>query len=564
MKSRKRLPYLMLSFFIIVAVITGCRLALYTAPVYDMQVLEDGWQISVNNSDFTDVSMWYAYKGFEGSLKPGDHVIMKYVLPDSVIPNPVVFFRTRYTTLSAYVDGKRLYAYGDEFYKSGKFIGKMYHMISLPTDYAGKTLVFDMYAGEPNAFKSLHAPIFGSYSDVSGYFVRDNLIIIATGMFMFVFGLTFLCIAMVFVNFVPEVKSLLVGSLFCMNLAAWLLSYYNILSLFIYTERESEVEYVTMYLVVPFCYWLLYYIKDLRNDRIYRAIMAVSISIPVLQCILHYVFNIHLRVTLSMYHIVAVLGFTVLLYYVIVTNRHLKEAPAHTLIQLVGLLSFGIGHFIHLIIYVLEVNNIKTYEIFNKVVISVACLIFAICQLATYLVYITATYAKRQENISLSHLAYADGLTNLSNRSKADKLMEELNSSSDDYCIMSIDLNGLKDVNDKFGHPSGDRYIKEFAKVLSNTFEENDFYARIGGDEFLVVLRDAGLRDVDGLIERMNSALNVMNAIYPEYKRSVATGFAFRHECNENNSHEVYLLADQRMYENKRRIHQELGIRPRL
>ena len=142
--------------------------------------------------------------------------------------------------------------------------------------------------------------------------------------------------------------------------------------------------------------------------------------------------------------------------------------------------------------------------------------------------------------------------------------MEELNSASDDYCIMSIDLNGLKDVNDKFGHPAGDRYIKEFAKVLSNTFEEDDFYARIGGDEFLVVLRDAALRDIDGLIGRMNSALNVMNALYPEYKRSVSTGFAFRHECVENNSHEVYLLADQRMYENKRRMHQELGIRPRL
>jgi diguanylate cyclase (GGDEF)-like protein len=437
-------------------------------------------------------------------------------------------------------------------------------MVSLPADYAGKTLVFDMFAGEPNAFKSLHAPVFGSHTDISGTFVRDHLIIIATGMFMFVFGLTFLCIAMVFVNFVPEVKSLLVGSLFCMNLAAWLLSYYNILSLFIYTERESEVEYFTMYLVVPYCYWLLYYIKDLKKDRIYRAIMVVSISVPTLQFLLHYIFNIHLRVTLPMYHIVAVLGFTVLIYYAVITNRHIKDEPASTVIQLVGLLSFASGHFIHLIIYVLEVNNFKTNEMFNKAIISIACLIFAACQLATYLVYITATYAKRQENISLSHLAYADGLTNLANRSKADKLMEELNSAKDDYCIMSIDLNGLKDVNDKFGHPSGDRYIKEFAKVLSNTFEDEDFYARIGGDEFLVVLRDAGTRDINALIERMNSALNVMNALYPEYKRSVSTGFAFRHERENGNSHEVYLLADQRMYENKRRMHQELGIHPRL
>jgi diguanylate cyclase (GGDEF)-like protein len=142
--------------------------------------------------------------------------------------------------------------------------------------------------------------------------------------------------------------------------------------------------------------------------------------------------------------------------------------------------------------------------------------------------------------------------------------MEELNNATDDYCIMSIDLNGLKDVNDKFGHPTGDRYRKEFAKVMSNTFGEKDFLARIGGDEFLVVLRDANTKDISALIGRMNSALNVMNALYPDYKRSVSTGFAFKHESEKGNSHQVYLLADQRMYENKRKMHQELGIHPRL
>ncbi len=63
----------------------------------------------------------------------------------------------------------------------------------------------------------------------------------------------------------------------------------------------------------------------------------------------------------------------------------------------------------------------------------------------------------------------------------------------------------------------------------------------------------------------MESALNVMNAIYAEYQRSVATGYAFRHECRgEVTSHEVYLLADERMYENKRRMNEELGIKQRL
>ena len=164
----------------------------------------------------------------------------------------------------------------------------------------------------------------------------------------------------------------------------------------------------------------------------------------------------------------------------------------------------------------------------------------------------------------MSHLAYADGLTNLANRAKSDSLMDELNSATDDYCILSIDLNGLKDVNDKFGHPTGDRYIKDVSKVLTTTFGDSSFCARIGGDEFLVIIRDAETKDINSLIGRMNSALNVMNALYTEYHRSVATGFAFRHECDGGTSHNVYLLADQRMYEAKRAMHEELGIRSRL
>ena len=70
--------------------------------------------------------------------------------------------------------------------------------------------------------------------------------------------------------------------------------------------------------------------------------------------------------------------------------------------------------------------------------------------------------------------------------------------------------------------------------------------------------------DIDDLIGRMNSALDVMNAIYPIYTRSVAAGYAYSHECPEKSSHEVYLLADKRMYENKKIMHEKLGIDARL
>jgi diguanylate cyclase (GGDEF)-like protein len=174
-----------------------------------------------------------------------------------------------------------------------------------------------------------------------------------------------------------------------------------------------------------------------------------------------------------------------------------------------------------------------------------------------------------EDNSRLDTIAKTDELTGLYNRrgflDYAQLEIGKPENKGKRALICYADMDNLKYVNDKFGHPSGDKYITDFAKVLITTFDETGFCARIGGDEFLVILEDSTEKDVDALLGRMNSALNVMNAIYSEYHRSVATGYAFRHECAENaTSHEVYLLADQRMYELKRKMHEELGIHNRL
>ena len=94
----------------------------------------------------------------------------------------------------------------------------------------------------------------------------------------------------------------------------------------------------------------------------------------------------------------------------------------------------------------------------------------AFASLINYYIYISETYAKKKENESLAHLAYADGLTNIPNRSRYEKYLSDLNESGEDYCIISIDLNGLKTVNDNQGHLMGDKYLKEFSNALDNCF----------------------------------------------------------------------------------------------
>ncbi len=70
--------------------------------------------------------------------------------------------------------------------------------------------------------------------------------------------------------------------------------------------------------------------------------------------------------------------------------------------------------------------------------------------------------------------------------------------------------------------------------------------------------------EVDTTLHKLNDALEVKNVLYPEFKRSVAAGYAYSTEIPESDPHAVYLLADKRMYEKKKKMHEKLGISARI
>ncbi|MCR5404924.1 MAG: GGDEF domain-containing protein [Butyrivibrio sp.] len=565
MRKKYILP-LIISFLlaVIITVITSiCITGITQYPIAD---LESGWTVKLNGSEHRDVSLYEFYKILDGKkLSRGDDITMSITLPDlGALPFPAILFKSRYTTLKCYLDDKLLYDFGQDMYEKRQFIGKMFHFISLPSKCAGKELSLKMRVGENDAFTSLQSARFGSQPDLMSSFMNTHAMVIATGIFLVVFGIVFLCITLFFVADFPDIRSLLCGSVFSINIGIWVMSYYNVLSLFIYTPFETQIEYFTLYLIVPFCYLITYFIQKIVRKRLYIAAALLTSTVTVVQFILHYGFNIHLRATLPLYHIIGLLGFLVMLYYLI-RNIIRKDLTASGIIQMAGLVAFALAAVAHLVIYALDKLHIPNSYRLGILIIDSGCLCFVMCQLSNYMIYITQSYAQRKEYESLARLAYADGLTNLPNRARTDKYLEDLDKSNKDYCIVSVDLNGLKTVNDKFGHVNGDKYIKDFSKVLSTTFDGVGFLSRIGGDEFLVIIEDSQNVDIDALLGRLSSALNVMNALYTEYTRSVATGYAYRHEfTDEATSHEVYLLADQRMYEVKKRMHEELGITMRI
>lgn len=77
----------------------------------------------------------------------------------------------------------------------------------------------------------------------------------------------------------------------------------------------------------------------------------------------------------------------------------------------------------------------------------------------------------------------------------------------DSFALLCMDLDSFKPVNDNFGHQRGDRVLRELSKIFLDTMREGDVVARYGGDEFVVVVRDAGPEEAKRMAERLKQAV---------------------------------------------------------
>lgn len=164
--------------------------------------------------------------------------------------------------------------------------------------------------------------------------------------------------------------------------------------------------------------------------------------------------------------------------------------------------------------------------------------------------------ARKKAEAYLEYLGKHDVLTQLRNRAF---FVEELNRITRKgpwpLSVVTIDLNGLKVVNDEQGHGAGDALLRRVGEVLAKTVDASDCAARIGGDEFTVLMAGRDQSSAQALVERIASVLEMNNQFYPGQPLSLAIGVA---SCTSGDQVEATLhKADQAMYEDKVRYYAE-------
>lgn len=160
--------------------------------------------------------------------------------------------------------------------------------------------------------------------------------------------------------------------------------------------------------------------------------------------------------------------------------------------------------------------------------------------------FLSSSIVKYRNELMLEQMSFVDALTGLNNRNRYMADVQQIEQLVEvNIGIFYVDMNGLKVVNDTFGHDYGDNYLKRISDVLKHNFHSDMIY-RLGGDEFIVI-------DQECRKEEFDKKKEILSKEFKMYDCSVSVGYQY--VDNGKNIQEGIKQADEYMYENKKQFY---------
>ncbi len=525
----------------------------FTGPEYSTETLimvDDGWTVTAKDEVFEDISMGSTLFGMQNR---GDVLTMTHQMTEDLyIPNAVLECYSVHSVVDAYVDDVLVYSYGHEMYEKNQLLGYGYNYIKLPDNYVGKQLTIQFLVTEDNAFEGLPAMKLRDGTNMIQAEASHNRINLAIILFLIMFGILGTLVSVFMMYRDRAFFKVFCVSAFSICVGAWTLCNSDLISLFATDLRvKVYMEYISFFLIIP--PFLAYFRDTIVSEdtpkwmRYYYHIVCGINVVQVVTIFVCHTTNIaHFPRFVTSEHVMIVLALVLALF---VAYVEIKKKKAISSIAV----GFSIA-FLAAFLEVIRFNLAKYLVGFSgnhyESTIEFAALIIVVTLFVDFCQQIRLDLVQVAQQELLQRLAYMDELTELANRRKCDEVMDQLTT---DYVIVSLDMNGLKQINDNYGHEVGDRALVAFAKILGKAFPNSATVGRMGGDEFIAILPETEELKVMKYVDDMCHQVEQFNDTSGEPfvlggAWGIASGLA------KDNPHEVYSIADSKMYERKRQM----------
>ncbi len=495
-------------------------------------------------------------------LKKGEEISFSTILKGEDIRDPQIYIEVSSVILTAYFDGKEIYKSDVE----GKSLyGYGYLMIELPSDFAGHEITIKLKAMEDGEVRHLHNLLvcngLGMYRYNMGIHFHDIL----TVLILLIMGVLVWFVAMVRREGNKPEHSLLYLSLYFVFVAIWI-SCNRGITLLINPSLtfRAKLEYPAFYLA-PLMYFLglknEFYSEE-KNKKIrvtYQVLLWADIIYNLAALILNITDIMHYPRVLMVNHLLILL---MAIFIIFMCIRCMKTKEDKHILRMVGIIVF-------MLCAVFDLADFAAIRYLHVAPVDMSfaskgILFFSLSILADFLLNYQKNLYATAEKETFKKMAGTDMLTEMANRRQCEEVFEALENLDTKYCIISFDINNLKVTNDNYGHLEGDRLLKDFAELVRSVFSQYGLVGRMGGDEFVVIikdldrLKDKGL-ELNELLKKIENKRKEINKDRKPYPISFAYGVAFSYEIDENaeglkGAQAVSSLSDARMYEMKNRM----------
>ena len=433
----------------------------------------------------------------------------------------------------------------------GERIDVLTHIIDIKEEYAGKKITIISENVAKYQYPVLEEVLVGEKGVILLNILSDVTVSIYFIALTAILGLALIIIGILLVinKSTKYIADCLCLAIFTLLFDTWLICNISELHCFIGDKATLYSIYTFTLYTVLLPIFILLRNKCIKFTKIYDSLFVINVFLMIVNFILAYFTNFKLVSSSIILHSFLSIAIILMLYTIFVEYFKNKNKTILSFLISGSIFFFCVG----LTLAAYYFPNMKLAVIDYDFFVRIAFIVFVLISGITYLQQVILAGLKTSESAIYRKLAFTDLMTNLNNRSSFDHYLNTLTEEMfDSISILEVDIDGLKYINDNFGHSIGDEMIKNVASEIKEVFGDYGRCFRIGGDEFEIIILNENQTFINILIERFKTNINNMtlssgSKVYVSIGATFDDGMLSKYKSIAN----LINITDRLMYENK-------------
>lgn len=516
----------------------------FTEPIE----LKTNWYIDMENDE--DI-LWESLP-YYNELRQDVFKVYNY-LPNDLSDTTCIFLKTNFQSVKVEIEGFGVIynELNNDQDLMGERIEVLTHIIELKDEYAGKKITVISESIAMYQYPILEEVLIGEKGDVLLNILSGTIVSLYFIALTAILGLALIIIGILLVinKSTKYIADCLCLAIFTLLFDTWLICNISEIQCLINDKATLYSIYTFTLYTVLLPIFILLRNKCTSFTKLYDSLFIINVLIMIINFILASTTNFKLVSSSIVLHVFLSVAIILMLYTVFVEYFKHKNKTILSFLISGSIFFFCVG----LTLAAYYFPNMKLAVIDYDFFVKIAFIVFVLISGVTYLQQVILAGLKMSESAIYRKLAFTDLMTNLNNRSSFDHYLNTLTEEMfDSISILEVDIDGLKYVNDNFGHSVGDEMIKKVASEIKEVFGEYGKCFRIGGDEFEIIILNENKSFINLLIDRFKSNIDNMtlssgSKVYVSIGATFDDGMLSKHKSIAN----LINVTDRLMYENK-------------